>query len=67
MVYALEMRVASSRVEQDFGFAGIQVTSFADLYAGKIVAAPTASNLRDLFDVRDLRDEGIDYALRSAS
>ena len=48
-------------VEDSFGFAGIQVVSFADLYAGMIVAAfGPAQHPRDLFDVRDLlANEGI--------
>jgi len=66
-VYTAEMRTVSPRVEQAFGFAEIQVTSFADLYAGKIVAALDRQHPRDLFDVRDLlAHEGIDDALRSA-
>ncbi len=41
-------------VEDEFGFAEMQVVSFADLYAGKIVAALDRQHPRDLFDVRDL-------------
>jgi Nucleotidyl transferase AbiEii toxin, Type IV TA system len=41
--------------------------SFADLYAGKIVAALDRQHPRDLFDIRDLlANEGIDEALRRA-
>jgi hypothetical protein len=41
--------------------------SFADLYAGKIVAALDRQRPRDLFDVRDLlANEGVDDALRRA-
>lgn len=66
-VYTPDTRAVSPRVEQAFGFAEIQVTSFADLYAGKIVAALDRQHPRDLFDVRDLlTQEGIDEALRSA-
>ena len=54
-------------VEDTFGFAEIQVVSFADLYAGKIVAALDRQRPRDLFDVRDLlANEGVDDALRRA-
>jgi len=54
-------RGGSARVEEEFGFAEIQVVSFADLYAGKIVAALDRQRPRDLFDVRDLlAHEGID-------
>lgn len=67
VVYAPELRSVSPRVEHDYGFAEIQVTSFADLYAGKIVAALDRQHPRDLFDVRDLlANEGIDDALRTA-
>ncbi len=54
-------------VEDAFGFAEIQVVSFADLYAGKIVAALDRQHPRDLFDVRDLlTNEGISDDLRLA-
>ncbi|MCH7729767.1 MAG: nucleotidyl transferase AbiEii/AbiGii toxin family protein, partial [Planctomycetes bacterium] len=49
------------------GFAEMQVVSFADLYAGKIVAALDRQHPRDLFDVRDLlAHEGISDELRRA-
>jgi predicted nucleotidyltransferase component of viral defense system len=54
-------------VEDAFGFAEMQVVSFADLYAGKIVAALDRQHPRDLFDVRDLlTHEGISEELRRA-
>lgn len=54
-------------VEDTFGFAEMQVVSFADLYAGKIVAALDRQHPRDLFDVRDLlAHEGISDDLRRA-
>jgi predicted nucleotidyltransferase component of viral defense system len=54
-------------VEDAFGFAEMQVVSFADLYAGKIVAALDRQHPRDLFDVRDLlTHEGINDELRRA-
>ncbi len=54
-------------VEDAFGFAEIQVVSFADLYAGKIVAAFDRQHPRDLFDVRGLlANEGINDELRRA-
>jgi hypothetical protein len=57
----------SPRVEDRFGFAEIQVVSFPDLYAGKIVAALDRQHPRDLFDVRDLlANEGIGNELRKA-
>lgn len=52
-------------VENAFGFARIQVLPFADLYAGKIMAALARQHPRDLFDVRDLlANEGISDELR---
>ena len=57
----------SQRVEEEYGFAENQIVSFADLYAGKIVAALDRQHPRDLFDVRDLlATEGIDETLRTA-
>lgn len=62
----VDLRV-SATVESEYGFARTQVVSFADLYAGKIVAALDRQHPRDLFDVRDLlAAEGIDDNLRTA-
>jgi predicted nucleotidyltransferase component of viral defense system len=66
-VYEPETRSVSPRVEEQFGFAEIQVVSFADLYGGKLVAALDRQHPRDLFDVRGLlANEGIDGTLRKA-
>lgn len=66
-VFAPERRAVTSAVEDSFGFAEIQVVSFADLYAGKIVAAFDRQHPRDFFDVRDLlANEGITEDLRRA-
>ncbi len=66
-VYEPTIRSVSARVEAEFGFAEMLVVSFADLYAGKIVAALDRQHPRDLFDVRDLlAHEGIDDSLRRA-
>lgn len=66
-VYPPEIRSVTPSVEEKFGFAEIQVVSFADLYAGKIVAALDRQHPRDLFDVRGLlASEGIDDLLRRA-
>lgn len=66
-VYEPEIRSVSASVEDAYGFAEIRVVSFADLYAGKIVAALDRQHPRDLFDVRDLLcREGIDDNLRRA-
>lgn len=64
-VFAPGMRTVSAAVEEEFGFAEIQVVSFADLYAGKIMAALDRQHPRDLFDIRDLLvNEGISDELR---
>lgn len=66
-VYDPVMMSVSPIVEDAFGFAEMQVVSFADLYAGKIVAALDRQHPRDLFDVRDLlAREGISDELRRA-
>ncbi len=66
-VYEPELRSVSPAVEEEFGFAEMRVVSFADLYAGKIVAALDRQHPRDFFDVRDLfANEGIDDAMRRA-
>ncbi len=66
-VYEPEEKSVSDAVEEHFGFAAIRVVSFADLYAGKLVAALDRQHPRDLFDVRDLlANEGIDVRLRNA-
>jgi predicted nucleotidyltransferase component of viral defense system len=66
-VYEPQTLAVPDSVEAAFGFAEMPVVSFADLYAGKIVAALDRQHPRDLFDVRDLlANEGIDDSLRKA-
>jgi len=66
-VFAPEIRGVSAGVEDAYGFTEIQVVSFADLYAGKIMAALDRQHPRDLFDIRDLlANEGITDDLRRA-
>ena len=66
-VFEPEIRSVSPSVEETFGYAQMQVVSFADLYAGKIVAALDRQHPRDLFDIRDLlANEGISDDLRKA-
>jgi predicted nucleotidyltransferase component of viral defense system len=66
-VFEPEVRRVSASVEAAFGFAEVRVVSFADLYAGKIVAALDRQHPRDLFDVRDLlANEGVNDSLRRA-
>lgn len=66
-VFEPETRSVFPAVEEEFGFAEINVVSFADLYAGKLVAALDRQHPRDLFDIRDLlANEGISADLRRA-
>ena len=63
-VHPTELKTVQPIVEEQFGFAEIQVVSFADLYAGKLVAALDRQHPRDLFDVQHLlANEGIDKTL----
>jgi predicted nucleotidyltransferase component of viral defense system len=66
-VFPPEWRPVNEAVAEQFAHAEMMVISFADLYAGKIVAALDRQNPRDLFDVRELlAAEGIDENLRRA-
>lgn len=66
-VFEPEMISVKSAVQEEFGFAEARIVSFADLYAGKIVAALDRQHPRDLFDVCDLlANEGITDDLRQA-
>jgi predicted nucleotidyltransferase component of viral defense system len=66
-VFPPEMVGVSPTVEDTFGFAEMQLVSFADLYAGKAVAALDRQSPRDFFDVRELlANESIDDSLRGA-
>ena len=66
-VFEPEERAVSGTVEEQFGFAAMQVVSLPDLFAGKLVAALDRQHPRDLFDVHGLlANEGIDDGLRAA-
>jgi predicted nucleotidyltransferase component of viral defense system len=66
-VYDPMMTVISNKAEDEFGFAEVNVLSFADLYAGKIMAALDRQHPRDLFDVHQLiENEGLTDELRTA-
>ena len=66
-VYPSAVMAVNEGVEEDFGYAEIQVVHFADLFAGKICAALDRQHPRDLFDVKLLLDtEGFDHNLRQA-
>jgi len=63
-VHPARNMVVRPRVEDVFGFASVQVLSFADLYAGKLAAALSRQHPRDLFDVGLLlEDERADQVL----
>lgn len=51
VVFDPEQRAVTPAVEDEFGFAEVPVVAFADLYAGKLVAALDRQHPRDLFDV----------------
>ena len=51
-------------VEDDYGFAAVQVVSMPDLYGGKICAALDRQHPRDLFDVKLLLNQrGLDRSV----
>lgn len=64
VVHDPENREVTAPVEDEFGYAAIQVVSFEDLYGGKLHAAVDRQHPRDLFDVRLLYEsEGLTDAL----
>ena len=66
-VYDPVTRSTVERAEDQFGFVETQVLSFADLYAGKIMAALDRQHPRDLYDVHELLiNEGLTPELMNA-
>lgn len=64
-VFPEVVREVSERVEQELGYAEMQVVSLPDLYAGKMCAALDRQHPRDLFDVKFLlENEGLTDDLR---
>ncbi|MDP1931609.1 MAG: nucleotidyl transferase AbiEii/AbiGii toxin family protein [Gammaproteobacteria bacterium] len=51
-VHPVRTMTVRPMVEEAFGFASAQVVHFADLYAGKMAAALSRQNPRDLFDIQ---------------
>lgn len=51
----IRMQVCET-VENEFGYAELQVASFPDLFAGKICAALDRQHPRDLFDIKLMLD-----------
>lgn len=68
VLYEPERREVSERVEDEFGYAEMQVVNLADLYAGKICAALDRQHPRDLYDVHLLlQNEGLTEEIRKAA
>lgn len=66
-VYQPVMMEISEKTQAQFGFAEMNVLSFSDLFAGKIMAALDRQHPRDLFDVSQLlNNEGISDEMRTA-
>lgn len=64
VVHEPEHREVSAAVEEEFGYAAMQVVSFEDLFGGKLHAAVDRQHPRDLFDVKLLyENEGVTDAL----
>lgn len=64
VVHDPEQRSVSPTVEDEFGYAAMQVVSFEDLFGGKLHAAVDRQHPRDLFDVKLLyENEGLTAAL----
>lgn len=59
-VHPVERRRVSERIEDEFGFAEMQVAAFEDLFGGKMHAAVDRQHPRDLFDIKLLYEhEGL--------
>lgn len=66
-VYPSQTRRISKTAEKVFGFAGINLLSFEDLFAGKICATLDRQHPRDLYDTYWLLEhEGITERLKNA-
>jgi predicted nucleotidyltransferase component of viral defense system len=64
-VFPPEMREASPRAQDQFGYAEMRLVSIPDFHAGNIVAAVDRQHPRDLFDLRKLLGtEGVMAILR---
>lgn len=60
VVHEPETRAVSAAVEDEFGYAEMQIVSFEDLFGGKLHAAVDRQHPRDLYDVRLLyENEGL--------
>ena len=60
VVHEPDTRSVSDAVEEEFGFAEMQIVSFEDLFGGKLHAAVDRQHPRDLYDVKLLyENEGL--------
>jgi len=60
VVFDPEIKRISASVEEQFGFAEMQLVSFEDIYGGKICAGLDRQHPRDLFDIKNLyENEGL--------
>lgn len=66
-VFTPTLRETTETVEQEFGYAEVNVVAIEDLYAGKLCAAFDRQHPRDFFDVMLLlENEGITDGIRQA-
>lgn len=64
VVHDPEQREVSEAVEEEFGYATMNIVSFEDLFGGKLHAALDRQHPRDLYDVKLLyENEGLTDAL----
>lgn len=60
VVHEPELRSVSDAVEDEFGYAEMQIVSFEDLFGGKLHAAVDRQHPRDLYDIKLLyENEGL--------
>ena len=60
VVFDPEIKRIPASVEEQFGFAEMQLVSFEDIYGGKICAALDRQHPRDLYDIKNLyENEGL--------
>ena len=60
VVHAPEVLSVSDTVEEEFGYAEMQIVSFEDLFGGKLHAALDRQHPRDLYDIKLLyENEGL--------
>lgn len=64
-IWAPSLMQVTDAVQEEFGFAAINVVSKGELYGGKICAALDRQHPRDLFDIQVLlNEEGLTEVIR---